>query len=635
MHASDSPPPSPDGPGWLSPRGWSSLFLLMLLGVLPGLLCLDAPLLLGYDDKYITVDNPMIVHGLGYFFDQFMLPFRAQNRVGFDTPHWAPLSYLSLALDHKIFGMNPTAFRVISGLLHGVCGWFVYRLAAKLMWRGQAVKDAGGQNVFQTGRQECLPHHCAAPLIVALIFLFHPTVCESVCWIIERNNILPMLFGVWALDVYTGPLESGGRTAPGWGRVAAAFGLLLLSQLCKASGVCWWPIMAAWDFFLMPGAPVSFRAVLQKIVSASGRWAVLGLPVALSVFAIMRSHADVLMEPIGAKPFGPWLMWIYLTIRYVGLMAFPFNLSAFYHVSPAGVPWSDPSLWLACAGIAASVWWARRVSMPWAKIVFYAFWIAMAVAPIVNPFVTTAYLFQDRYVYPAMPAFACFGVEVVFETLSRFRVPRPVVFAALIPALLLPPAMSRARVWRSRDALFRDAVIAQPASAFTHCYLAELLFHSAKDASAEGALSLYRESAEQYDQALRCDDYDRQQWPLQYKRQHATILYEFLGQREKALQLCLEIVKGRAERESEHGAKAYAMKYLAADALQRGRTALGLTLLEEGLRIAPDDPDFLRFRLMAWKELNKTDEIAREAKRLRARGNLDPQLAEWLKQVPE
>lgn len=564
--------------------------LMMALGLLPGLIVLNAPLMIAYDDKFATTENPLIAHGLGYFFTQLLLPFGKSTGEGFSSAHWSPLSFLSLAIDHWAFGKSghaaadfaPWGFRLMSGFYHGLCGWLVLRAGLRLT-----------QNL-------------GVALFAALFFLFHPTVTESVCWVVERNNILPALFGLWAFCVFTG---ISGDSEPSWARTLAATGLLLLSQLCKGSGISWWPVLVAWDCF------VHRQGAWPKRLA---RAALLAAPVALTFFVLSRSHADVAMPPLGEPPLGPWLMGVYLAARYVLLLFWPVNLSFFYHVSPDRPEWA-----VLCFGLLAAlalVAWARWASVPWQRILLYAVWIAAGFGPYINPFVTTSFPFQDRYLYVSLPGFGLLLGEAALATWRRMKLRHLSSAAAVLLALLLALAVRRAWDYRDLTALLRDAIAKQPASAFGPATLANYLFHASRDISdppvkqqtLQEALLLHRA-------ALGCDDFDRQLAPLNVLVEHGNLAAQF-GQWDEARAVFEKIHSGRDEHVNERGAKFEALRFLCFDEIaNRNRPERGLELAEQALALRPDHPEVLANRLRALVDMGRFDEARAEA--LLLRGN--------------
>lgn len=599
-------------------RGVPGSLLLMLFGVLTTLGALDAPLLLAYDDNWVTTHNPIIKHGFGYFWTQLAMPFGNTSEAGFDTAHWSPLVLLSFAVDHSIFGRGgatpeafaPWSFRLVNGLLHGLCAWLVLRFALRLTRRFEVA--------FGT----------------ALLFLFHPSVCESVCWIVERNNILPVLFGLAALYVYTGadeehwtweaadaPIPSsgtpdGGFLEPSWPRTLAAFGLLLLGQLCKPSGVSWWPIIVGADLLLMPG-----RSWPRRI----GRWTLLFLPIAMNVYVTTKSHVDSVQPPIWPKPLGPWLASAYLAVRYAGLALLPWPLSAFYHVPTSGPVWTTIiGGWAFFAAVVAGAW---KIGVPGRHLVFYILWLVATVGLVINPFMSTAYLIQDRYLYPAMPALGMLLFEVLQAAIARLKV-KPVLL--LLPAgtlmlVLLPLAISQSFVWNGEQVLFSHAVKHQPKTAFSHQYLGSYLFNAARDEhDAEKRRQMLAISLTAHEHAAHCDDYNRLPWSLNYRNEYATLLLG-AGKREEARQQFLMVAETRQIRIHERGAHIYALRFLAFDALSAGQFDPGLQFVETGLREAPDDVALLRYRLQAYRDMKAGDKLRAEAHRLREHPVLGPE----------
>ncbi|MBI3829389.1 MAG: tetratricopeptide repeat protein [Planctomycetes bacterium] len=591
-------------------RAWPGVLLFMMLGVVPALGALDAKLFLSYDDNWITTQNPLVVHGWGYFWTQLFLPFGKIPTAGLETAHWSPLALLSTALDHALFGgkgagadsFAPWAMRGMSGIYHGLCAWLVLKFGLRLTRRFELALGA------------------------ALIFLFHPTDCESVCWIIERNNVLPALFGLWALYVYTGadaetwtwefpgePAQAAAPQEPGflepsWPRVGATFLLLLCAQLCKASGVSWWPVLVACDFLLLRHAPWPRRAA---------RGAILFLPVLLTLYVTGKSHSDYLMPPIWTGGLNPLFATAYLYVRYLGLCLFPVNLSAFYHVPASGPVWGV--ILGGWAGILAFFYAAWKLGVPWRRLVFYAVWFAAGLAPVLNPVATTSWLIQDRYLYASLPAFGFLLVEVAWALLAKFRARSDnlLIPVAALAAVLLALAVSRSCDWQDEIQLFADAAYKQPQTAFGHVYLASRLFHSSReerdDVRRQEMLDL---ALKAHARATQCDDYDRLLWALHYRNEFASLLLTS-GHRREARRQFEEVWNApREERILERGAKLYALKFLATDDFAQGRSDEALALLEKGLQLAPDDPELLHNRLRGWLDSGQKEKARAEAQRL-------------------
>src|SRR2546425_2487405 len=92
-------------------------------------LCVFLPLLgngfVNWDDQANFLDNP---HYRGFG--------RSNLRWMFTTAHlghYIPVTWLTLALDYTVWGLNPAGYHLTSALLHAVNALLVYRLASALL----------------------------------------------------------------------------------------------------------------------------------------------------------------------------------------------------------------------------------------------------------------------------------------------------------------------------------------------------------------------------------------------------------------------------------------------------------------------------------------------------------------------
>jgi len=94
------------------------------------------------------------------------------------------LTWLSFATNYKLTKMNPSGFRVINLVLHGLCSFLIYLLLTHLLFRHNPKTDTPA-NDFRI---------CGPALFGALFFLCHPLSLNTVLYISQRFGALAAFF---------------------------------------------------------------------------------------------------------------------------------------------------------------------------------------------------------------------------------------------------------------------------------------------------------------------------------------------------------------------------------------------------------------------------------------------------------
>src|SRR5437879_3210461 len=193
---------------WLAP---SLVALLTLAAFLPAL----QNQFVRWDDDENFLDN-LQYRGLGWMRLRWMW-------TTFHMDHCAPLTWMTLGLDHVLWGMNPLGYHLTSLLLHAANAAVFYVVVLRILTlavprladRGRALAASAG--------------------FTALVFAIHPQRVESVVWVTERRDVLSGLFYLLTILVY---LRACAPEAPGrrsyWLSVAL-FGCALLSKSMAVS----------------------------------------------------------------------------------------------------------------------------------------------------------------------------------------------------------------------------------------------------------------------------------------------------------------------------------------------------------------------------------------------------------------
>ena len=302
--------------------------------------------------------------------------------------HYIPLTWLTLALDYELWGMDARGYHATSLLLH-LAGTAVFFAALVLLlrrWKG----DVPG-----------LPWAAAAG---ALAFAIHPLRVESVVWVTERRDVLSGLFVFAAVWAYLRAPDGPGRGR--W--LALSAGLFTASLFSKTMGMTLPLVLVALDVFPLGRLKaLGWRGVLlEKIpffalmaAAVVGTWLTQREAKAL-VTASDYGLAHSLIQPGYRMSFYPLkMLW-------------PAGLQPVY-VWRMGQPAVQP-LYLAanvlfaaaCAGL-----WVRRRSWPGLATAFAAY--VVLIAPVSGVFQAGPHFAADRYTYLALAPFAALAAGVL------------------------------------------------------------------------------------------------------------------------------------------------------------------------------------------------------------------------------
>jgi len=217
--------------------------------------------LLGWD-TYPLIETSR-VHSLGDLVDLFGSSLIGRDSAGV---YYRPLTKLTLALDHAIWGLWAPGYQLTSALLLGATSLAVYALAASL-----------------------LPVRRRLGALAALIFfVFHPVHATVMPVPSRRADVLCLLFTALALAVQVGAIRRGRTRAL---LPAALFGLALISKETA--------------FGLLPLVPMVALAVSRQGSLGPRMYeaAVSSAPVVLAAGSVLLVRLAVLGSVAGERPF--------------------------------------------------------------------------------------------------------------------------------------------------------------------------------------------------------------------------------------------------------------------------------------------------------------------------------------------
>lgn len=131
-----------------------------------------------------------------------------------------PISMLSFGLDTLLFGVDPLPFKINNLIVHLVNGLLLYALAKRLIPRLGVVGDASRIRLVA--------------LVAMALWLLHPLNVGSVTYVVQRMNLLAVMFMLAGLICYASGRERMLRGEPGF---VPAFGGIALFGLDRKSVV--------------------------------------------------------------------------------------------------------------------------------------------------------------------------------------------------------------------------------------------------------------------------------------------------------------------------------------------------------------------------------------------------------------
>lgn len=344
--------------------------------------------------------------------------------------NYHPLTLLTLAIDYRLWGLDPFGYHASNLALHLLNTLLVFVLALRL----------GSSR---------LP----AAVITALFFGTHPMHVESVAWVSARKDVLYVLLFLSALIAYTRFVQQEQRRYY-W----IATGLFVLSALSKPMAVVFPLVLLLIDYWL--GRRPSRAVFAEKIP-------LFLLSLAFGVVALQtQAHAmgDVarytLIERLAFASYGG--------VGYLVKLLAPVKLSALYPYPRSGLTGAFLLAPVIVLGILlATLWCVRRSKLVVFGMAFYFVNIAL-----VLQFVSVGQaIMADRYSYLAYFG-PLFIIGVLYgKAADRATAGLKYAWAAglcICAVLCIHLTFERCKAWENSEVLWTDVLTKHPESHLAH-----------------------------------------------------------------------------------------------------------------------------------------------------------------------
>ncbi|HZV95371.1 MAG TPA: tetratricopeptide repeat protein [Candidatus Nitrosocosmicus sp.] len=411
---------------------------------------------LNWDDAENFLGNPHY-RGLGPAEVRWML-------TAVHMGHYIPVTWLTLGLDHVLWGMNPAGYHLTSLVFHAVNAVLVYALALRLLALGFAPISDDDRLALRLGAAAA-----------ALLFALHPLRVESVAWVTERRDVVSGCLALTSVLAYLAAARRAGpsgRAHAGW--LAAAAGAFLLAAFAKSIVVGLPVVLLALDVY--PLRRLSRRTLvpvlMEKIPFVAAAAAAAGTMLAIAFKWGILAPVEAASIPQRLALTGYGLAF------YLGKTLWPWPLSplyTLYHpVEPLTARYVVPAvivIALTCALIALRRRWPAGLTA----------WIAYValLLPAAGILPNGPQIAADRYSYLPLIGGAIVagaGLPWGWRAWRSGRLTLPLARGALAATAVLLIGLAvlthrQIAVWHDSVALWRHAAWADPDSDVPLFYL--------------------------------------------------------------------------------------------------------------------------------------------------------------------
>ncbi len=419
---------------------------------------------INFDDPGYVWKNPQVLSGLNG--ETVTWAFQTN-----DQGNWHPLTWISLAADYSMFGLNPKAFHAMSFGIHLLS-------SVLLFWVVQRMTKSVWQSAF-----------------VAFVFALHPLHVESVAWISERKDVLSGLFWVLTMGAYALYAESDSKKYYFLAIVLFAVGLLAKPMLVTLTFVLllldYWPLqrLAIGEQESSKGKKKKSKTLTQLVVEKIPFF-ILSVASSIITFIVQGQKKNVVMtEVISIRERIANAIVSYA--EYIKLTLFPQGLAIFY---PHPVNTFNVFALLVSVilliGISVLVWMQYK-KRPYLLVGWC--WFLGTLMPVIGIVQVGMQALADRYMYIPMIGITfmlAWGASTLLKDTDAKRIILKVVFVLVVVAMMAGTYI-QVGYWKNSKTLFERALAVTTDNYLAHHLLGTIL---ADSGNGNEAINHFREA---------------------------------------------------------------------------------------------------------------------------------------------
>jgi protein O-mannosyl-transferase len=373
---------------------------------------------INYDDPAYVIENRHVKDGVTS--DGVGWAFTASY-----VSNWHPLTWISLMLDHDLFGMNAAGYHWTNLILHGLAGLVLFFALVRM-----------------TGEVWCSG-------LVAGLFGVHPLHVESVAWVAERKDVLSGLFWMLGIWGYVRYVERSRPVRYVWMVLFFVLGLLSKPMVVTFPLVLllldYWPLGR-----MTAGRQAVIRLVYEKIP-------LFFLSAASCVITFLVQSDGEAVASLQNLPFVQRIgNALVAYAHYLVKTVWPVNLAVFY---PHPGVWPTREVILSLALILLITWFVMTKKKRFPYLAVGWFWYLGTLVPVIGLVQVGAQAMADRYTYLPLIGIFVMAVWAGADILNRAKAGAAIggMISGGLIAVLIVMTQTQVGYWKDSFTLFMHA----------------------------------------------------------------------------------------------------------------------------------------------------------------------------------
>lgn len=382
----------------------------------------------------------------------------------FSTPiggNWHPLTIISLAIDYRVWGLNPFGYHLVNNLLHAL-NTSLFTLLVIIIYK--RISPGTGTRILLIGG-----------LLASFLWGLHPQRVESVAWVSERKDVLSTLFYLASLITYIKFRDA--RSKPVY---ILALAFFLFALMSKAMAISLPIVMILTDLVLDYDNRRARALIINKIpfFLAAGLTALLTVWSQTEIGAVTTSAFGLSLRILNAVRSCGF---------YIYKMFVPTGLAPYYPFM-SDIPLKEVVLssGLLLTASAASIWAFMKGNR-----YFLAAWLyfIITLAPVIGIIQVGSQSAADRYTYlPSLSLFMAVGVGLAHVLQERAKARKIIsVFSIIVTLTFSFLTVKQIGIWKDAITLWSHEIKHYPV-VFAYMYRAPLYYNTGR----------YKEAVEDY-----------------------------------------------------------------------------------------------------------------------------------------